>query len=83
MAFIIKEMKMKIVYYKGSFNKNCLQGELQGNLEYCKVFPKRPDCGISGTVYLNFFKLGACTPACTSRFSCFLPSNLHRAFTNF
>ena len=33
MAFIMKEMKMKIVYYKGSFNKNCLQGELQGNLE--------------------------------------------------
>ena len=33
MAFIMKEMKMKIVCYKGSFNRNSLQGELQGNLE--------------------------------------------------
>ena len=35
MAFIMKEMKMKIVYYKivHSFNKNYLQGELQGNFE--------------------------------------------------
>ena len=75
MAFIMKEMKMKIVYYKDSFNKNCIY-----IVFIYKVFPKRPDCGIFwDCIFKSSSSLDHALVHALLVFSCFL----HRAFTNF